>query len=371
MLKQVNGESTTIIKEQGYYHGWPTIARADDGELIVVFSGRRSEHVCPYGQTILVRSHDDGVTWSRPEVVNNTPLDDRDAGIIVLGDGTWLVSWFTSVAFKAWETRMRGSYGDDEVDRWKPYMDATTPEVQDEWLDSWTRRSTDRGKTWEPRVNAVATSPHGPTELSDGRLLYVGGWETYKKTGEPVVDVMESSDQGRTWSYLAQIPVALGTQRGWYHEPHCVETATGRIVCLFRFQIPSAPRVFRVNSPFQHDYMTQTESDDGGCTWTTMHQSPILCHPPHLIRLHNDWILVTYGGRYKPYGQRACISRDGGQTWNVDREILIRDDAPNSDLGYPASVQLKDGSIYTVYYQVDNPGEKPCIIGTRWEIPNS
>lgn len=102
-----------------------------------------------------------------------------------------------------------------------------------------------------------------------------------------------------------------------------------------------------------------------------MHQTQILCHPPHLIRLRNDWILATYGGRYKPYGQRACISRDGGQTWNVDREILIRDDAPNSDLGYPSSVEMPDGSIFTVYYQIDKPGEKPCIMATRWEVPTT
>ena len=32
--------------------------------------------------------------------------------------------------------------------------------------------------------------------------------------------------------------------------------------------------------------------------------------------------------------------------------------APNDDLGYPASVQLSDGSIVTVYYQADRAGEK-------------
>ena len=364
MLKQVNGESTVIIKEQGYYHGWPTIARADDGELIVVFSGRRSEHVCPYGQTILVRSHDDGATWSRPEVVNNTPLDDRDAGIIVLRDGTWVVSWFTSVAFKAWETRLRGSYGDAEVDRWKPYMDATTPEIQDEWLDSWTRRSTDRGKTWGESVRATATSPHGPIELTDGRLLYVGGGEPQRKIS---VGVMESTDQGRSWSLCSEIPLAPGTKRGWYTEPHAVETADGRVVNLFRFQIQ--PKEDGEGSPFRDDFMLLTESADGGRTWSPLRQTPMQCHPPHVIRLKSGELLAVYGARYAPFGERGCLSKDGGKTWDIENEFAIRDDAPNSDLGYPASVQLSDGSIYTVYYQVDNPGEKPCIIGTRWELP--
>ena len=42
--------------------------------------------------------------------------------------------------------------------------------------------------------------------------------------------------------------------------------------------------------------------------------------------------------------------------------------APNNDLGYPAAVQLSDGSIITVYYQVDEVGEKTCLMGTRWRV---
>jgi hypothetical protein len=40
----------------------------------------------------------------------------------------------------------------------------------------------------------------------------------------------------------------------------------------------------------------------------------------------------------------------------------------NGDLGYPASVQLPDGSIYTVYYQIDKPHEKTSLMGTNWKI---
>ena len=36
------------------------------------------------------------------------------------------------------------------------------------------------------------------------------------------------------------------------------------------------------------------------------------------------------------------------------------------DLGYPASAQLPDGSIITVYYQSENHGEKPCLMATKW-----
>ena len=92
--------SFVICKQPGRYIGWPTIGRADDGELLIAFSGDREAHVCPFGKTQLVRSRDNGKTWSLPETVNDTPLDDRDAGILVTRKGTVLVSWFTSLAFE-------------------------------------------------------------------------------------------------------------------------------------------------------------------------------------------------------------------------------------------------------------------------------
>jgi len=83
--------------------------------------------------------------------------------------------------------------------------------------------------------------------------------------------------------------------------------------------------------------------------------------------LDNGWLLVVYGVRHKPYGARACISRDGGKTWDIEHEITLSP-AMNGDLGYPASVQLDDGSILTLYYQMDKPGEKTCLMSTHWRL---
>lgn len=113
--------------------------------------------------------------------------------------------------------------------------------------------------------------------------------------------------------------------------------------------------------------MRQAESVDGGVTWTTTHKTPIWGYPPHLQLLDNGWLLVVYGVRHKPYGARACISRDGGKTWDIEHEITLSP-AMNGDLGYPASVQLDDGSILTLYYQMDKPGEKTCLMSTHWRL---
>ncbi|GAI51797.1 unnamed protein product, partial [marine sediment metagenome] len=157
--------STRVIcKEPGRYIGWPTIAKTSDGELIVVFSGDRDAHVCPWGKTEMVRSRDGGRYWTRPVMINNTPLDDRDAGIIETEDETLLVNWFTSLAFEKYS-------GDPQYYR---HGEKLSPEVRKQWLGHWIRRSVDSGRTWEEPIRTAGSTPHGPVQLSDGRLLYVG-----------------------------------------------------------------------------------------------------------------------------------------------------------------------------------------------------
>ena len=76
------------------YFGWPTVTRMEDGTLVVAASGLRNYHVCPFGRTIICMSNDDGQTWTPPRVINDTPLDDRDASIGSLGGNKLVLSWF-------------------------------------------------------------------------------------------------------------------------------------------------------------------------------------------------------------------------------------------------------------------------------------
>ncbi len=94
------------------YHGWPTVARLDTGELLVVVSAGREHHVCPFGQVHLLRSSDNGQSWTGPEILANGPLDDRDAGILQTRGGTVLVNWFTSIAWRDWLVRAEAEGGE-------------------------------------------------------------------------------------------------------------------------------------------------------------------------------------------------------------------------------------------------------------------
>jgi len=177
--------------------------------------------------------------------------------------------------------------------------------------------------------------------------------------GEEAVVAVESADQGRSWRVVATVQPPQSEKASSFCEPHLVETLSGRIIVHFRYED---------RKTFEQDIAWQSESDDGGKTWTVPHPTPIHGHPLHLLRLHNGWLLNTHGYRHPPFGQRACLSRDGGKTWNVEDEVIIRDDGPHGDLGYPATVQLTDGSLYTVYYQAPRAGALCVLMGTRWRL---
>jgi len=90
----------TISRQPEFYHGWATLAQRRSGELLVAYSGGREAHVCPFGRVELIRSSDGGKSWSWPEVLMDTPIDDRDAGVVETAAGSLLVTTFTSLAYQ-------------------------------------------------------------------------------------------------------------------------------------------------------------------------------------------------------------------------------------------------------------------------------
>ena len=122
-------------------------------------------------------------------------------------------------------------------------------------------------------------------------------------------------------------------------EPSCIELPNGDLLCHFRDD--GAFTVY------------QTRSSDGGVTWSVPVQ--LLADrggsPPHLY-LHSSGVLISaYGYRNEPYGIRLMLSSDLGETWKTD--IVLWDGGVSSDLGYPATAELNDGTLLTVFYAQD------------------
>ncbi len=354
-------DNTSVISRQPHlYCGWPTVVRRREGQLIVVWSGGREGHVCPFGRVEMMTSNDDGHTWSWPRVLLDSAIDDRDAGVVETVKGTLLVTTFTSLAYESSlaraekiETGQKGAWPADRLDRWRAAHNRLTAEQRKAELGSWVLRSTDGGVTWSERMRCPVNSPHGPVQLSDGRVLYAGKelWH-----GENRIGVCESTDDGGSWRWLAEIPTREGDDHRKYHELHAVEAAAGRLIVQIRNHNKASPLE-----------TLQSESTDGGRTWSAPRSIGVWGYPSHLLRLKDGRLLMTYGHRRKPYGNQTRVSADHGRTWS--EPMIVSGDGSGSDLGYPSTVQLDDGSLLTVWYEKMNGMTRAVLRQSRWSVP--
>jgi len=370
MNKKLNASHGIVCRLPGErfgYFGWPTVARLDDGTLIAVSSGLRSQHVCPFGKTVLNVSTDDGGIWSAPCVINDSPLDDRDAGVVNLGGRRALASWFVSDHRALLDhAGTRKWLGDAEVESWREALARVTDEIADRHIGSWIRLTDDAGATWGAPIRVPVSTPHGPIRLRSGDLLYFGKpYGTREDMSKGTITAARSVDGGRTWQVLGTVPVAPGTDPANYHEPHVVELPSGRLLGMIRIQDHRGTTLAASGIPSFS--LMQSESDDGGRTWTPARPLGFHGSPPHLLRHSSGAMVLTYGYRQEPFGQRVAFSHDDGATW--DHNWIIRDDGPGDDLGYPSTVELGDGSLFSVYYQQAAPDEKCSILWSKWRLP--
>jgi hypothetical protein len=118
----------------------------------------------------------------------------------------------------------------------------------------------------------------------------------------------------------------------------------------------------------QRRWIDAWKSTDNGRSWMLLNE-PVSDtgegNPPHLLKLADSRLCLTYGVRKAPYSMQARLSSDGGQTWSGP--IVLRDDGGNRDLGYPRSVQRGDGKVVTLYYFWDRKtGRERYIAATIW-----
>ncbi|MCH7685896.1 MAG: exo-alpha-sialidase, partial [Planctomycetes bacterium] len=110
----------------------------------------------------------------------------------------------------------------------------------------------------------------------------------------------------------------------------------------------------------------QSESTDGGKTWSTPHPIGVWGLPSFLSRLKDGRLLMTYGHRRPPYGNQARLSSDYGRTWS--EPIIISGDGVTGDLGYPSTVQFDDGSLLTAWYETMKGSPKAVLRQAHWTL---
>jgi hypothetical protein len=308
-------KDVVVYKDEKYYSAFPCLEKLSNKEMIVIF--RRAPQRKPYSDhgdsesaAVLVRSKDGGNSWGAPELVYKKEYGVQDPSVRKLKNGTLISSFFQ------WNWVKEHPFNHSVV-------------------GTFVLGSSDGGKSWDKDAALVKTPGYEGAaisepvlELSDGELLI----PLYKRGAS---FVMRSRDKGRTWKDLAVVGndpfgnVSFG-------EPTLCQAKSGKIICMMR---PPSDRT-----------LFQSESLDGGKTWSLPRQTDIWGFPANLLTLSDGRILLGYGYRRPPYGVRACISEDEGKTWNLQEEIIIRQDGLHGDLGYPSSVEVGPNRILTAYY---------------------
>ncbi len=367
MSIEVKKEHGIVCRTEGTfgYYGWPSVARLGDGTIAAVASGPRLTHICPWGKDSIAFSHDEGETWSEPVVFQDSPLDDRDAGIVSLGGQNLLVSWFTLDPRQFWEDYRQQNGGD-----MRSWVDAKVSAIGDGAVKdnsgSWTRFSTDGGKTFSKPHRAPVTAPHGPVLLKSKVLMYVGKPfpENDLRPLSENVQATLSIDWGRTWKVISTLPNPRGFEALDVHEPHLAELPDGTLLVTLRVHEKGHKGIHE--AAYISTWVTR--STDHGYTWSEPERLPCDGAPAHLLVHSSGTVVCVYGYRREPYGQRCLLSRDGVH-WS--EEIILRDDGPDHDLGYPASCELSDESILTVYYQKIHAGDPCSVLYTKWQLPEN
>jgi hypothetical protein len=287
----------------GTYQAFSDVCRLPGGDLMCVFYAGYGHVSLPNdewprgGRICLVRSSDEGRTWSEPQVLFDGPQDDRDPHIAAIRDGTLLCSFF----------QYRRNNGKTE-------------------FDTCLVSSSDGGQTWdgEPRVlMADRWACSAPVrEMPDGTRL-LGVYTASDATAFGAV--LRSTDGGRTWSE----PIAIDPQSGVRldAETDVVRLPDGSLFAALRGD-------GKVN-------MHYSLSRDLGLTWSPVKDIGFLGHCPHLTRLSGGEILLTH----RLPNTSLHISRDDARTWQGPIQI----DSVHG--AYASTVELKDGSVLIVYYE--------------------
>ena len=356
-------EETIVYKDAGAYSCFPDICHCQNGDLLVSFRRaggfslealRRGkyDHVDKGARIAVARSRDGGQSWE--EAVRFAPFDpecgEQDPSIAELADGTLLINYFHWRVVPA-EEKGRLFYPA------RQQYDGSWSDVEGPWV----LRSFDGGASWEAKPRLVDSSPlpragtsDAVIEQPDGTLL-MGIYGADPGSGVCRSYLVRSADGGESWgepALIARDPAG----RISFEEPAVARRPDGVLVAMLRS-----------GEPGKYQHLWRAFSHDDGHSWVDLESTPMWGHPAHLLPLDDGRLLCSYGYRRKPFGVRASVSDDGGRSWDIEHEIILRDDGASRDLGYPSSTQLGDGSLVTVYYIHGEDGVRH-IAATRWRV---
>jgi len=352
-----------VHRDTRFYSAFPSVVRLKSGELLASFrrapdrriwGEKENHHSDPNSQLMLVRSSDNGETWTEtPELIHAHPFGGtQEPNLIVLQDDSLVCS---SYAFARVRDEVKERF--PEGIRWRNFV----------WMGGYLLRSEDGGHTWSAPiipppvpggvVKNVFGKPcpafnHGAMcQGGDGRLYWAVATKNPSNPQVAETHLMTSDDGGRTWAYACLI---AKDDNFSINETSLHRTPKGDLVAFMR------------TTGFD-DHTLVARSTDGGKSFERWQDAGWQGHPHYALQLPDARIFLVYGYRHKPFGIRARILNAECTDFKTAAESVLRDDGLMEDLGYPWATLTQDGKILVVYYFHDDTGNRH-IAGTLLSI---
>jgi photosystem II stability/assembly factor-like uncharacterized protein len=311
-----------VTFSSGYWHGsppWTDEIRKDD-ESREKFEYYRSLG-CPDiraprgGRSHVIHSDDEGRTWSAPETLVDTDMDDRHPTILELDDGTLLCTFMTQRLPQ------------------HSYVQYT--------------RSTDGGNTWSQPVqideSILGIGNGSAIQIADGTVIFAAEGPLDTSIEGNSICVFRSADRGATFERAAVISADHEL-----HEPTVTQLPGGRLVMVTRL------------------WHEVSYSDDNGKSWTAPEPLNVKLSDPHLLTMPNG-VLACFHGAWNKGGVCVTLSPDGGRTWHGPDERFGYFVDP-SVYGYSHPMLLPDGTVFIVYNHSGIVSAADARTGAIWGL---
>ena len=319
--------------------GHPLVCQLKNGEILAVFQAWDGQD--EDWHLMSARSTDEGLHWSRPQVLVDSSDSEGNPSLGVLEDGTVVLGYET----------------------WHHFVPGTPAR----FISYDVIRSTDHGHAWNPPVKIQVDHPRALASYS--RIIPLPNGTallplySYLENGREDENVLLSERQDRSYVYRSKDGGKSWGERSLiargFNETNLVYLESGKLMAALREQEKPPGR------------SAVSESTDGGHAWSPPRfVTGASEHPATLAQSDDGTVVLSYGVRHPPYGAQAILSHDDGQTWDPEHKIMIGFDSYGSG-GYPCTIRLDSGYLLTLYYGYGGMRRErfaPFVEAVRWAL---